>query len=116
MFSIFFARLFLLIFILVFLFYIFDIYFDIDNFTNLFKRLFKLDIFFIYISNAILKVLYILPHPALQPNPSHFLALAFPCTGAYNLLKTKSFSSQRWTTRPSSATYAARDTSSGGSG
>jgi hypothetical protein len=44
-----------------------------------------LDIFFIYISNAILKVPYTLPHPAPLPTHSHFLALAFPCTEAYKV-------------------------------
>jgi hypothetical protein len=29
------------------------------------------------------------PHPAPQPTHSRFLALAFPCTGAYDLHKTK---------------------------
>jgi hypothetical protein len=28
-------------------------------------------------------------HHAPQPTNSHFLALAFPCTGAYDLCKTK---------------------------
>jgi hypothetical protein len=54
------------------------------------------------------------PHPALQPTHSCFLALAFPCTRAYDLLKTKGLSSQCWPTRPSSATYATRDTALGG--
>jgi hypothetical protein len=45
-----------------------------------------LDIFFIYISNAIPKVAYTLPHPA--PLPTHFLALEFPCTEAYKVCKT----------------------------
>jgi hypothetical protein len=59
-----------------------------------------------------------IPSPPPAPQPTHFysLALAFPCTGAYNLCKTKGLSSQWWPTRPSSATYAARDTSSGGTG
>ena len=49
-----------------------------------------LDIFFIYISNAILKVPYTLPSPpAPQPTHSCVLAPACPYTGAYNLLKTK---------------------------
>jgi hypothetical protein len=56
-------------------------------------RHFKLDIFLIYISNAIPKAPYTLPPPAPQPNHSHFLALAFPCTGAYDLQKTKGLSS-----------------------
>jgi hypothetical protein len=42
-----------------------------------------LDIFFIYISNAIPKVPYTLPIH------SHFLALAFTCTEAYKICKTK---------------------------
>jgi hypothetical protein len=50
---------------------------------------FLLDIFFIYISNAVLKVSYTLPSPAPLPTHSHFLALAFPCTGAYKVCKTK---------------------------
>jgi hypothetical protein len=49
---------------------------------------FLLDIFSIYISNAILEVPYTLPAPALLPTHSHFLALAFPCTGAYKVCKT----------------------------
>jgi hypothetical protein len=55
---------------------------------NLFKN-FLLDIFFIYISNAIPKVPYTLPHAAPLPTHSHFLALAFPCTGVYKVCKTK---------------------------
>jgi hypothetical protein len=54
-----------------------------------------------------------IPHPCPAPQPTHscFLALSLPCTEAYNLHKTKGLS---WPTRPSSATYATRDTSSGG--
>jgi hypothetical protein len=51
--------------------------------------LFLLDIFFIYISNAIPKVPYTLPYLAPLPTPSHFLALAFPYTGAIKVWKTK---------------------------
>jgi hypothetical protein len=40
-----------------------------------------LGIYFIYISNAIPKVLHMLPDP-LPPTHSHFLALALPCTEA----------------------------------
>jgi hypothetical protein len=29
------------------------------------------------------------PYPAPLPTHSHFLALAFPCTGAYKVSKTK---------------------------
>ena len=56
------------------------------------------------------------PHPALQPTHSCFLALAFPCIGACNLCKTKGLSSQWLPIWPSSATYTARDMSSGGTG
>jgi hypothetical protein len=50
-----------------------------------------LDIFFIYNSNAFPNVPYTLPLPCPSPQltHSHFLALAFPCTGTYNLCKTK---------------------------
>ena len=54
------------------------------------------------------------PHPAPQPTHSHFLALVFPCTGAYNLRKTKGLSSHWWPTRTSSATYTTRGTALGG--
>jgi hypothetical protein len=54
---------------------------------------FLLDIFFIYISNAIPKAPYTLPRSAPQPTHSCFLALTFPCTGAYALRKTKGLSS-----------------------
>ena len=49
-------------------------------------KIFLLGIFLIYISNAIPKVPYILPPPL--PTHSHFLALAFPCTGAYKVCTT----------------------------
>jgi hypothetical protein len=39
--------------------------------------------------NAIPKVPYTLPHPATLPTYSLFLALAFPCTGAYKVCRTK---------------------------
>jgi hypothetical protein len=51
---------------------------------NNFIYIFLLGVFLVYISNAIPKV----PH-TLLPTPlnthSHFLALAFPCTGAYKV-------------------------------
>ena len=62
----------------------------------LFVCLFLLDIFFIYISNAIPFPSFLSentlsppPLPALQPTHSCFLALVSPCIGAYNLCKTK---------------------------
>jgi hypothetical protein len=53
------------------------------------ENCFLLDIFFIYISNAIPKVPYTHPHSAPQPTHSHFLALKFPCTGAYDLTRPR---------------------------
>jgi hypothetical protein len=50
---------------------------------------FLLGIFFIYISNAIPKVPYTLQPPATLATHSHFLALVFPCTGAYKVCKIK---------------------------
>ena len=55
------------------------------------------------------------PRPAPQLTHSCFLVLAFPCTEAYDLHKTKGLSSHWWLTRPSSAIYATtRDTVLGG--
>jgi hypothetical protein len=52
-----------------------------------FFKYFLLGIFLIYISNAIRKVPHTLP-PTPLPTHSHFLALAFPCTGAYKVCKS----------------------------
>jgi hypothetical protein len=46
--------------------------------------------------------------PAHQPTHSHFLALAFPYTGAYHLHRTMGLSSHWCLTRLSSATYEHR--------
>jgi hypothetical protein len=61
-----------------------------DRQVNILLFFFKilLDIYFIYISNAILKVPYTLPPPVPLPTHPHFLALAFPCTGEYKACKT----------------------------
>jgi hypothetical protein len=50
--------------------------------------IFLIRFFFIYISNAISKVPHILPQTPLATH-SPFLALAFPCTEAYKVCKTK---------------------------
>jgi hypothetical protein len=77
-------------------------------------NLFIFIIFFIYISNAILKVPYTSPSALLpySPTPSswpwHFMYWSIK-----SLQIPRGLSSQWWPTRPSSATYAARDTSSG---
>jgi hypothetical protein len=67
----------------------------VQNALNFFFiKVFLLEIFFIYISNATLKVKYKLPLPCSPTHSFLLLALAFPCTGAYNLGKTKGFFSQ----------------------
>jgi hypothetical protein len=52
-----------------------------------FKIFFLLGIFLVYIFNAIPKVLHTHP-PNPLPTHSPFLALAFPCTGAYKVCKS----------------------------
>jgi hypothetical protein len=78
---------------------------------------FLLDIFFIYMSNAILKVPYILPLPCSPTHPLPLLGPGIPLYwGIQSLQYQGGLSSQWWLTRPSYATYAARDMSSGGTG
>jgi hypothetical protein len=60
------------------------IYFN-NNLSLFFLKIFLLGIFLIYISNAIPKVPHTLPP---TPLPTHFLALAFPCTRAYEVCKS----------------------------
>jgi hypothetical protein len=48
-------------------------------------------------------------HPAPLPTYSYFLALAFPVLEHIKFAIPRGLSSQGWPTRPSSATYAARD-------
>jgi hypothetical protein len=89
------------------------------SFFNLLNSIFfhfLLDIFFIYILNAIPKFLYtppnLLPYPPTPmswPWRSHVL-------GYIKFTRPRGLTSQWWPGRPSSATYAARDTSSGGTG
>jgi hypothetical protein len=72
-----------------------------------------LDILFIYISNAIcFPVSYLEPSYPIPPSPAsvghfHLTVLAFPYTGELSCHRTKSLSSYRCQTMPSSATYAA---------
>ena len=66
-----------------------------------------------YISNAIPEVPCILPLPCSLTTHSYFLALALPYTGIYKVCKTKG---PLFPSRPSTATYAARNMSSGGTG
>jgi hypothetical protein len=75
---------------------------------------FLLDIYFIYISNAISKVPYTCLTPLLYiPTPTSW-PWCPPVLGHIKFARARGLSSQWWPTRPSSATYAARDTSSGG--
>jgi hypothetical protein len=78
---------------------------------------FLLDIFFIYILNAIPKLLYTLLHTLLPYPPT---PISWPWSslvlGHIKFERPRGLSSQWWLTRPSSATYAARDMSSGGTG
>jgi hypothetical protein len=56
-------------------------------YSCVFLKIFLLGIFLIYISNAIPKVPHTHP-PTPLPTHSPFLALAFPCTGAYKVCKS----------------------------
>jgi hypothetical protein len=53
------------------------------------------------------------PTPTPPPTHSPFLALVFPCTGAYKVCKSNGPLFQWWPTRPSFDIYAARVKSSG---
>jgi hypothetical protein len=57
---------------------------DSGGSLSVFFSFFLLGIFIIYISHAIPKVPHTLPPTPLATH-SHFLALAFPCTGAYKV-------------------------------
>jgi hypothetical protein len=71
-------------------------------------------IFFNYVFSSItFPMLSQKPPPTPLPTHSHFLALAFPCTGVYKVYCPVGLSFQWWPTRPSFDTYAARVKSSG---
>ena len=91
------------------------LYTKIQGFVSFFL-LFLLDIFFIYISNfkcyhksSLYPPLALLPYP---PTPTSW-PWNSPVMGHIKFARLKGLSSQWGPTRPSSATYAARDTSSG---
>jgi hypothetical protein len=65
---------------------------------------FLIDIFYIYISNAIPNVPYALAQPCSLSHPLLLPGSGIPGIGAYDLPKTKVLSSQWWPTRPSFAT------------
>jgi hypothetical protein len=74
----------------------------------------KLGIYFIYISNAIPKVPHMLPHPLPHPpTPTSWLCRS-PVLRHIKFAWPMGLSFHWWPTRPSSDTYAAKDTSSGG--
>jgi hypothetical protein len=67
----------------------FPLCFQVFSMMLLFLKYFLLHIFLNYISNAIPKVPHTLPPLPYQPIPFFFfLALAFPCTGAYKVCKS----------------------------
>jgi hypothetical protein len=72
---------------------------------------FLLDIFFIYISDAIQKVPYTILPPCSSPHSLPLPGPGIPLYWAYNLHKTKGLSSHWWPTRIFPATYATGDTS-----
>ena len=86
--------------------------FFLQRLEVLFFSLFLFVIFFIYISNAIPKVLHILPLPLpYSPTPTFWPS----CSSVLRHIKfarTRGLSFHWWPTRPSTDTYAARDTSS----
>jgi hypothetical protein len=72
------------------LYLLFKIFFWVHNSFILFfffLKFFLLGIFLVYIFNAIPKVPHTHP-PNPLPTHSPFLALAFPCTGAYKVCKS----------------------------
>jgi hypothetical protein len=75
---------------------------------------FSLGIFFIYISNAIPKVPYILPAPLPYPPTPTSWPWRSPVLRHIKFARPMGLSFQWCLNRPSSDTYAARDTSSGG--
>jgi hypothetical protein len=70
--------------------------------------------YFIYISNAIPKVPNTLPHPLPHPPTPTSWPWPSPILRHIKFAWPMGFSFHWWPTRPSSDTYAARDTSSGG--
>jgi hypothetical protein len=80
---------------------------------------FLLDIFFIYISNfKCYPESSLYPPPTLPPYPPTPTSWPWcsPVLWHIKFAIPRGLSSQWWPTRPSSATYAARDMSSGGTG
>jgi hypothetical protein len=85
----------------------------LKRFIHFFNLNFLLGIIFIYISNALPKVPHTLPPLPYPPTPTSW-PWRSPVLGHIKFERSKGLSSHWWPTRLSSATYAARDTSSGG--
>ena len=79
-----------------------------------FKFFFQLGIYFIYISNAIPKVPHTLPHSFPYPPTPTSWPWQSPVLGHIKFAVPMGLSFHCWLTRPTSDTYAARDTSSRG--
>jgi hypothetical protein len=73
-----------------------------------------LGIYFIYISNAIPKVPHTLPHPVPHPPTPTSWPWRSLVLRHIKFARPMGLSFHWWPTRPTSDTYAARDTSSGG--
>jgi hypothetical protein len=85
----------------------------LSTMNNLFIYFFKLGNYFIYISNAIPKVPHMLPYSLpYTPTPTSW-PWRSPVLGHIKFAWPMGHSFHWWATRPSSDSYAARDTSSG---
>jgi hypothetical protein len=91
-------------------------YWNLEILEGHFLKKNLLDIFFIYISNAIRKVPYTLPLPCSPTNPLLLLGPGIPLEHIIFARPRASPSNDGPINRPSSATYAARDMSSEGTG
>ena len=80
------------------------------NWCIIFPPHLLLDIFFIYISNAIPKVPHAFPPHFPPPTPTSWPWLS-PVVGQIKFARPMGLSFHWWQTRPSSDTYAARDRS-----
>jgi hypothetical protein len=86
----------------------------IAELDSLFLFFFQLGIYFIYISNAIPKVPHPLPHPLPHPPTPTSWSWHSPVLRHIKFARPMGTSFHWWPATPSSDTYAARDTSSGG--
>jgi hypothetical protein len=78
------------------------------------QHFFKLCIYFVYISNAIPKVPHTAPHPLSYPPTPTYWPWPSPVLRHIKFARPMGLSFHWWPTRPSSDSFAARDTSSRG--